>query len=275
MDARTVPILRLFLLFSLGLFPVAVGAVGLAGCSHPSPPSGTTTGSAGAASSPTNSGVSGSGQPDNGSGTGGAASGEGASGTAGSTEPGGGAGGGAAGTGGSPATSGNGGAGASDQPSGGGAGDNGVGGMSGGGPNLIANGDFSQGSTNWHFEQGTAAVDSGHYCTSAITGSGMNPPLFGWQNDGTPLSLAGGQRYTLTYRASGSAGAALHAKVSHAMTPWTPIDYDAAADDQLSSTLQTFTHSFTPSSADDNAGMVFIVKSGQDICIADVTLTAN
>ena len=39
------------------------------------------------------------------------------------------------------------------------------------GNNLIANGDFSSGATNWHTEMGTGNVNGGAYCVSSPGGS--------------------------------------------------------------------------------------------------------
>jgi hypothetical protein len=139
--------------------------------------------------------------------------------------------------------------------------------------NLVGNGDFSQGETNWHFESGTANVNNGQYCETNLSGAA---PLFGWQNMSTPLTLSNGQSYTLSYRASGSNGAVLHIKVAHATSPYTPDDYETNPDDQLTGSLQTFTHKFTPTTGnDDNTGIAFFVMSGQNICIASVSLVAN
>jgi len=140
------------------------------------------------------------------------------------------------------------------------------------GPNLLANGDFSQGETNWHFENGSANVNNGQYCE---TNTGSNA-LFGWQNMTTPLTLSGSQMYTLSYKASGSGGAVLHIKVAHAVSPYTPDDYETNPDDQLTASPQTFTHSFKPGQGDDsNTGVAFFVMSGQNICISSVSLVAN
>jgi hypothetical protein len=197
-------------------------------------------------------------------------------GTGGSTATGGtpGTGGTGVGTGGSPATGGSPGTGGNGPGTGGSPATGGSPGT-GGNPanNLVANGDFSQADTNWHFESGTASVNNGQYCETNLSGSS---PLFGWQNMATPLLLSNGQSYTLSYRASGSNSAVLHLKVAHAVSPYTPDDYETNPDDQLTGSLQTFTHTFTPTMGDDNnTGIAFFVMAGQNICIASVSLVAN
>jgi hypothetical protein len=199
----------------------------------------------------------------------------GASGTGGAVSTGGtpGTGGTGVGTGGSPSTGGSPGTGGTGPGTGGTPATGGTQGT-GGNPanNLLANGDFSQGATNWHFENGTANVNGTQYCTSSISSGG----LFGWQNMSTPLVLMNGQSYTLSYRASGSNSAVLHIKVAHAVSPYTPDDYETSSDDQLTGSLQTYTHTFTPTAGnDDNTGVAFFVMAGQNICIANVVLVAN
>ena len=175
--------------------------------------------------------------------------------------------GGSAATGGTPGTGGNG-------PGTGGTSATGGSPGTGGNPanNLVVNGDFSQADTNWHFENGAASVNNGQYCTTSINASA----LFGWQNMSTPLTLMNGQSYTLSYRASGSNNAVLHIKVAHAVGSFTPDDYETNPDDKLTTSLQTFTHTFTPTMGnDDNTGIAFFVMAGQNICIANVVLVAN
>jgi hypothetical protein len=219
--------------------------------------SGGATGSGGGVSSGGNTGTGGSA-------TGGAA-GDGSTGS-----------GGAVSTGGTPGTGGAAGGGAA------GAGGSATGGNTGSGGtgpanNLIVNGDFSQGTTNWHFENGTASVNNGQYCATSIS-SGA---LFGWQNMTTPLMLSGSHSYTLSYQASGSNNAAIHVKVAHADSPYTPDDYDPmnnnqTVNDMLSTSLQTFTHMFTPGMGDDSdTGVAFFVEAGQNVCIANVILVQD
>lgn len=146
-------------------------------------------------------------------------------------------------------------------------------GGTGSGTNLIVNGDFSQGMTNWHFENGTANLNGNQYCASTIN-SGA---LFGWQNTATPLMLSGSASYTLSYQASGQNNASIHVKVAHAVDTFMPDDYDPSnQNDSFGTSLQTITHTFTPAMGDDsNTGVAFFVESGQNVCIANVSLIQN
>jgi hypothetical protein len=209
---------------------------------------GTAAGIAGDSGGPGAGGTSGSGGDGAGTaGTSGAAgSGPGAAGASGD-----------AGSGGGPGTAG-------ATGSGGSGGATGTGG-SGTGDNLIANGDFSAGSTNWHTEMGTGNVNNGAYCVS----SPATTTLVGWSAPaGSTLSLSGG--YKLSFQASGSG--TVHVKVGMAVDPFGP---DFEANDGVSSSLQTFTHTFTAN--DGNAGLAFsFMNAGTStVCLDNVTLTTN
>ena len=210
-----------------------------------------TTGSAGDTGTPGTAGAGGDTSP---TGTAGNVGTPGDAGTTGS------AGSGAAGTTGSAGTSGS--AGTT-----GGGGATGTGG-SGSGTNLIANGDFSSGATNWHTEMGTGNVNgSGAYCVS-------NPgaALIGYDApSGSPLMLMGGRSYRISYQASGAGG--LHLKVGMSAQPFGDI---YTADDNLGSSLQTFTHNFTPT-ASNSAGLAFTFSNAGSatVCIDNVTLSEN
>ena len=253
---------------------VGLTFVGFLACSHPGgggvfTGSAGTTGSGGDGSPAGTAGTSGSA----GTGTTGAAGDVGTTGTAGTT----GAGGdispaGTAGTFGTPGdagTTGAAGTGAAGTSGGGGtsgsAGTTGTGG-SGSGSNLIANGDFSDGATNWHTESGTGNVNgSGAYCVSSPGGS----TLIGYAAPtGTMLSLSGA--YKLTFQASGAG--TVHVKVGMAVSPY-GADYEGNS--SVSSSLQTFTHMFTAN--DNNAGIAFTFMNAgtSTVCLDNVALVSN
>jgi hypothetical protein len=173
------------------------------------------------------------------------------------------AGGGTAGTGaaGSAGTSGS--AGAS-----GSAGTTGAGGDAGGGDNLIVNGDFSGGATNWHTEMGTGNVNNGRYCVTNPSGTtlvGYDAPA------GSPLMLAGGTMYRISFQASGAG--TVHLKVGMATSPYGDI---YTSDDGINSNAQTYSHTFMPA-ASNSAGLAFtFVNAGNNmVCLDNVTLVQN
>ena len=265
-------------------------AFAIAACSHPSG-SGNPTGSAGTTGSGGNASPAGTAGTGDATGSGGTNGGPGAAGTSGAagdvgtpgsagnvgtpgtggdTSPTGTAGtggdggdGGTAGTGatGSAGTSGS--AGAS-----GSAGTTGAGGDAGGGDNLIVNGDFSGGATNWHTEMGTGNVNNGRYCVTNPSGTtlvGYDAPA------GSPLMLAGGTTYRISFQASGAG--TVHLKVGMASSPYGDI---YTSDDGINSNAQTYAHTFMPTSS-NSAGLAFtFVNAGNTmVCLDDVTLVQN
>jgi hypothetical protein len=135
--------------------------------------------------------------------------------------------------------------------------------------NLIVNGDFSNGATNWHVQDGTGNVNgSGAYCVS-------NPgaALIGWE--GTPgslLMLRMGTSYRLSYQASGSG--TVNVKIGLAVSPYTS---DFEGSNSLNSSLQTFTHTFTCPNNNINTGMAFTFSNAgsSTVCIDNVSLVPN
>ncbi len=227
------------------------GSAGTTGSGGNSAGTAGTTGTPGTAGDTGAAGTSGTAGDSGGAGTTGAA-GDGGPGTAGTT--------GAAGD--------SGGAGTTGAAGSGNAGTTGAGGT-GSGTNLITNGDFSSGATNWHTESGTGSVNgSGAYCVS-------NPgaALIGWESTpGSPLMLAMGRSYRFSYQASGSG--TVTAKVALAVAPYTT---DFQGSNGLNSSLQTFTHTFTSPNNDTNTGLAFTFSNAGTgtVCIDNVTLVAN
>lgn len=249
----------------------------LLACSHPGG-HGVLTGSAGTtgaggAVAPLGTAGTGSGAPGTGgAGTSGAAGDIGTTGTAGTTGEAG-----TSGAAGTTGTAGDGGPGAAGTTgaagnfgsagnggSTGGGGDTGSGGTPGN--NLIANGDFSSGATNWHTESGTGNVNgSGAYCVGSPGGStlvGYSAP------SGTMLSLSGS--YKLTFQASGAG--TVHVKVGMAVSPY-GADYEGNS--SINSSLQTYTHMFT--ATDNNAGIAFTFMNAgtSTVCLDNITLVQN
>jgi len=249
----------------LSLAVVAAGALASFACSHPTGsgklPTGTagTTGAAGT-SGPGSAGVSGGAGTTGSGGTTGTA-GDGGPGMAGTT--------GSAGDGGpgSAGTTGAAGDGAGGTGSGSG-GTTGAGGSGSSGPNLIANGDFSSGAANWHTEMGTGSVNgSGAYCIS-------NPgaALMGWDAPaGSPVTLSSGTGYRFSYQASGSGTVSI--KIGMATPPYDTIYMGMNG---VSSSPQTFTHSFTANSSPAiGLAFTFTNAGSSTVCIDNVTLAAD
>jgi hypothetical protein len=136
--------------------------------------------------------------------------------------------------------------------------------------NLIENGDFSQGNAGWTLEgSGSLAVTDGAACVALDSADEV---FLGWPPDASSAAtLDGGTQYTLSYRAQSSdPRIGVTAKVGHAADPWTTLLEEP---DTVGSSWSTFSHSFTPESTDDAAGVVFRMSGAAgEVCFDDVVL---
>ena len=207
-------------------------------------------------------------------GTGGSVATGGTQGTGGVIGTGGSATGGSPGTGGTPGTGGNGTGGTS--ATGGSPG-------TGGNPanNLIANGDFSQGDTNWGVPNGSPTskgVQNGQYCLTLNNGSGQ--VILGWGGTAVSANLSANVNYTLSFQASASSslsGFDTHVGSAVSVGGSYPLDKDLG-NDTIGTSLQTFTHMFSLTSADSQAGVAFLISvstGNSTVCVDNVILTAN
>jgi hypothetical protein len=98
------------------------------------------------------------------------------------------------------------------------------------------------------------------------------------QNSSSPApTLTMGTSYTLSYQATAPMTAAVDAKVGHTASPYT-ADFDTSpGSDSLTSSLQTFTHTFTAAQDDSSTGLAFAItsSSSQSVCFANVSLVQN
>jgi hypothetical protein len=140
---------------------------------------------------------------------------------------------------------------------------------------LISNGDFSNGTTDWTVNGGTLAVTNGQLCTTA--GNNANAIAI-WPDNGATkgTKLASGETYTLSYQATVTAGSVSQfvVTVGQAVSP-----YNADAQfngDKPATTQMTFTHTFTMTTTDFAAGLAFsfvATGSGATVCLDNVSLT--
>jgi hypothetical protein len=147
------------------------------------------------------------------------------------------------------------------------------------GENLVTNGDFSMGEMFWKVDASsiTHSVVDGAECL--MFSGGAASFFLGWPDPvANALSLKGGTTYKLTYRASstGPLSVKVEAKVGKAVDPFT--DDLPLVTDAVGTSLQTFTHTFTPTSNDTQAGVAFKVTPGSTtsqmttVCFDDVVL---
>ena len=156
------------------------------------------------------------------------------------------------------------------------------GGASGGGAsgeNLVTNGDFSMGEMFWKVDLSSIShsVVDGAECLKFSGGAASF--FLGWPDPvSNALSLKGATTYKLSYRASstGPLSVKVEAKVGKAVDPFT--DDLPLVTDAVGTSLQTFTHTFTTTSNDAQAGVAFKVTPGSmtsqmtTVCFDDVIL---
>jgi hypothetical protein len=149
-----------------------------------------------------------------------------------------------------------------------------------GGPNLITNGDFSMGDMMWSVDNSSVGhqVTNGQFCLMVSN----NTPSFhlGWPATASQaIKLAPGM-YRLSYKASstGPLNVTVQPKVGLAVSPYT-ADFPTgdAVTDPVSTALQSFTHTFTTTMMDAQAGLAFSVAPGNNggmttVCFDDVAL---
>jgi hypothetical protein len=175
------------------------------------------------------------------------------------------------------AGAGGGGTGGAGASGGGGTGGSGSGGTGGGGGatasgNLITNGDFSNGMTDWHVENpnGNSNINNGRFCLTSPSSS----TLLAWMSSGANVMLDGAKMYRLSYAASVSSGnnVRLHFKIALSVQPYTS-DYEV--DDTLNTMTKTFMHTFMPMNGSDaNTGIAITVPNGTNgtVCVDDVSI---
>ena len=148
----------------------------------------------------------------------------------------------------------------------------GTGGATGGGTgtNLITNGDFSNGDTNWNHDGASAShtVTDGVWCGQFLIHSVRI--IAGWPDDTSQaLSLSG--EYTFSFKMSLSGSATILAKIGRAVSPYTTDFQIMVAPGE---TLTTF--SYTVPINDPQAGVAFDITGNSPpttVCIDDVVLS--
>jgi hypothetical protein len=158
-----------------------------------------------------------------------------------------------------------------------------VGGAGGGtlGPNLVANGDFSNSETNWSVtvQAGVLpnhAATNGQLCVVSVDVS--QTVTIRWPTSiSTAFAIRNGVRYQFSYSAQGLGDvASFEAKVGQAAAPYTATDF--RTNETLGQTLQPYTYTFTATADDLQAGVTFTVVSSSSgtaaVCLDDVAVRA-
>jgi hypothetical protein len=147
-----------------------------------------------------------------------------------------------------------------------------------GGENMITNGDFSDGATNWQITKAdigvTSGMSGGAYCLSL---PGYSVAYFGWGGTTASVALAASYGYTFSYTVSSTATlTSFTAKIGHTVSPYT--EAYGPVTDSPGLTPTTFTHSFTSTYGDTSAGIAFYMyapSAGATVCFTNVSLVRH
>jgi hypothetical protein len=146
--------------------------------------------------------------------------------------------------------------------------------------NVVTNGDFSQGATNWNIVagNGTFTASGGKGCV-AVDANQLNQTVtLGWpEPPGSPGAvLLPGDSYTFSYSAaSTTAPVTMDAKVGQTTSPYT-ADFETASD-AVTTTVTPFSHTFTATTGDPSAGIAFafMASAPETVCFQNVSLVQN
>ncbi len=119
---------------------------------------------------------------------------------------------------------------------------------------------------------------NGQYCVTLNSGSGQ--VILGWGGASVSASLTANVNYTLSFQASASSslsGFETHVGSAVSVGGSYPVDKDLG-NDTIGTGLQTFTHMFTLTAADAQAGLAFLISVStgtSTVCLDNVSVTAN
>jgi hypothetical protein len=155
-------------------------------------------------------------------------------------------------------------------------GSTGSGGSGPSGPNLVTNGDLSQGDKGWNAQQSpiSSGVNNGQYCATIDSSHSV---LIGWGGGTITANLMAATNYVISYQASASdpGNTTLEVHIGQANPPNNP-DIDPITGDQLKSSPTTLAHPFSPKQSDDQAGVAFFfsTKGGNEtVCLDNLVIT--
>jgi hypothetical protein len=145
-------------------------------------------------------------------------------------------------------------------------------------PNQITNGDFSQGTANWHVMDSagsllsTGTIVNGAYCISPASSTLQ---YVGWPAASADAAyLQPGGSYVFIFRMKADS-ASVAFKVGEALSPYTPVcePVKAASPMSVPTDWQTFSYSFDAGTSSFGVGVVFgVTISTGTFCIDDLIL---
>ncbi len=146
------------------------------------------------------------------------------------------------------------------------------------GPNLITNGDFSNGQTGWLLTAPsgsgiTLSVADGQLCVTFPAGTYQEATL-GWPADATQaVALPAGESFQFSFQASSTPSLAQFGDLVGPATGSNRTDFQST-NDSLFGGIQMFSHTFT-SQGDSGAGVAFNLNSlgaAATVCFDNVAL---
>ncbi|WP_107046714.1 glycoside hydrolase family 9 protein [Streptomyces albus] len=141
------------------------------------------------------------------------------------------------------------------------------------GPELVTNGDFSNGTTGWWLTDNVpGSVVDGRLCAEVPAGTANPWDAIVGQND---IPLTAGESYTLRYTASSTVPVTIRTNVQMATDPYTA---ELNASDQIDETAEPVEHIFTANADNEEAQLAFQIGGSEEaytFCVDDVSLTGG
>ncbi|HZL19598.1 MAG TPA: hypothetical protein VFG23_17825 [Polyangia bacterium] len=144
--------------------------------------------------------------------------------------------------------------------------------------NLIINGDFSMGMTDWKISSGTpsnSGVNNGQFCVTLSSSAGT--VVLGWGDTSTFAAVNQNINYIMSYQASTTGALSMFQLHIGSVQPNYAVDQEWDTDVPGSS-LTTITHNFMIGTADPQAGIAFLIAAATGtptVCVDNVSLTAS